>query len=426
MKILSSNRVVVSVFLFILSFSMFTLVSSINIEPDVNISDMERNFLTSSTPINQTGLVDVMMAYDSESDMTIIFGGEDPTDSPVVQGQTWAYDLNSDSYFDMAPAMAPSPRAAGGVAYDSQSDRIVQFGGILSTTTQEASNETWIYDYNSNTWTNASPSIAPSSRLASYMTYDSESDRVILFGGVTLTPSGVHGDTWAYDLETNTWEEMHPSIAPDARYGAANAYDSNEDRVLLFGGNPSATTITNTFNDTWAYDYNSNTWVELSPVSHPTNRYATKMVYDSESNKTVLFGSYPGASVNDKTWVFDYDDNNWTEANPTLHPNGRFRHHIVYDSESDSLIMFGGMTGDWHSEQVINTDTTWSYDVNTDVWTMMSTVPTTPATTTPTTPVEPPEFPMAVVIIGALTLGVIIIVVVLRGVVFPKVEIRQT
>jgi N-acetylneuraminic acid mutarotase len=421
MKQLSGKRVVVIVFLFILSFSVFTLVSSTHTEPAVNISDMEKDFLTSSTPINQSGLVDVMMAYDTESDVTIIFGGEDPTDSPVVQGQTWAYDLNSDSYFDMTPITAPSPRAASGIAYDSQSDRIVQFGGILNTTTLEASNETWIYDYNSNTWTNAAPSIAPSHRLASYMTYDSESDRVILFGGVTLSPSSVHDDTWAYDFDTNTWEEMHPSIAPDARYGASTAYDSEEDRVLLFGGNPSATTITNTFDDTWAYDYNSNTWVELNPVNHPTNRYASKMVYDSESNKTVLFSGYPSANTKDKTWIFDYDDNNWTEANPILHPNGRFRHHIVYDSESDSIIMFGGMTGDWYGEQVINTDTTWSYDVNTDVWTMMGTVPTSP-TTSPTTPIEPGEFPMIVVVAGALILGVLIIVIVLRSVVFPKVE----
>jgi len=375
------------------------------------------------SPTTQTGLVDMMMAYDSESDMSIIFGGMDFTDPQPIVGQTWAYDLNLDTYFDLSPVIAPSPRAAGGLAYDSQSDRIVQFGGILSLTSNLASGETWIFDYNSNNWTNAAPAIAPSPRLGTYMTYDSGSDRVILFGGITLNPSTViHNDTWAYDLETNTWEEMNPTSAPDARYGSAITYDSESDRVILFGGNPSATTTTSTFSDTWEYDYELDRWAEVSTTGHPPAGYTGKMAYDSESDKVVFFGGYPDNSERNQTWIFDLNANLWTQVSPNPHPDGRFRHYMVYDVESDSVIMFGGMTGDWFSEETV-LDTTWSYDENDDVWTQLSALSghTTTTPTSPTTPVDG-GIQWEIVIVAGAAVAVVIIVVVLKGVVFPKIE----
>ncbi|MHA2116965.1 MAG: Kelch repeat-containing protein, partial [Candidatus Thorarchaeota archaeon] len=351
--------------------------------------DTDNDHWRRMSPITQSGLVDVMMAHDTESDMTIIFGGEDP----AITGQTWAYDLDTDTYFNMAPFEAPSPRAAGGIAYDSQSDRIIQFGGILSTSTQEASNETWIYDYNSNNWTLLAPAIAPSPRLASYLTYDSGSDRVILFGGVTLQPSAViHSDTWAFDLETTTWEEMNSS-GPAARYGAAITYDVESDRVIVFGGNPSASTTTNTFSDTLIFDYDLNRWAEVTPTGNPPAGYTGRLVYDVESDKAVFFGGYPDADQRNATWTFDLNANLWSQSTPNPSPYGRFRHNMVYDAGSDSVILFGGKTGDWFSGEIVPTDTTWSYDVNTDTWTQMSALPgptpTTTTTSSPTTPVEP-------------------------------------
>ncbi|MHA1950430.1 MAG: Kelch repeat-containing protein [Candidatus Thorarchaeota archaeon] len=380
------------------------------------------------SPITQKGLVDTMMAYDSESDMSIIFGGMDFTYPQPIVGQTWSYDLNSDSYFDLSPVTAPSARAAGGITYDSQSDRIVQFGGILSLTSNLASGETWIYDYNSNNWTNPAPAIAPSARLGTYMTYDSGSDRVILFGGITLNPSTViHNDTWAYDLETNTWEEMNPTSAPVARYGSAITYDSESDRVILFGGNPSATTTTGTFSDTWMYDYELDRWAEVSTTGHPPAGYTGKMAYDSESDKVVFFGGYPENSERNQTWILDLNANLWTQVSPDPHPDGRFRHHMVYDVESDAVVMFGGMTGDWFSEDSVN-DTTWSYDVNSVAWTQMTALPgpTPTTTTTPSTIAPPPDYTTAALVAVVIITGLVIVVVVLKGVVFPKVELDST
>ncbi|NIW44845.1 MAG: hypothetical protein GWN30_08790, partial [Gammaproteobacteria bacterium] len=44
----------------------------------------------------------------------------------------------------------------------------------------------------------------PSPRLSSFMAYDSESDVIVLFGG--LSDGGVFNDeTWVFDINSNNW-----------------------------------------------------------------------------------------------------------------------------------------------------------------------------------------------------------------------------
>src|SRR5437879_13787137 len=101
------------------------------------------------------------------------------------------------------------------------------------------------------------PATKPSARWGHSLAYDSQSDRVILFGGATP----VIDDTWAYDFNTNTWTNMNPGTKPSARLGHSIAYDSQSDRVILFGGADSGGSI----DDTWAYDLNTNPWTNMTP-----------------------------------------------------------------------------------------------------------------------------------------------------------------
>ncbi len=180
------------------------------------------------------------MAYDSESDRVVLFGGTVVTDPPQaeVSDDTWAYDVNTDTWTNMDPVSRPSPRFYHAMAYDSESDRVVLFGGFTATGT--FSDETWTYDLNTNTWTDVNPAVGPSGRANQGMAYDAESDRVVLFGGSTGIPGGYAGDlsddTWTYDLNTNTWTDVNPAVGPSARIGHVMAYDTESDRVVLFGG----------------------------------------------------------------------------------------------------------------------------------------------------------------------------------------------
>ena len=67
------------------------------------------------------------------------------------------------------------------------------------------------------------------------MIYDPVNHKVILFGGRS---SGIQllDDTWEYDYATNTWTELQPEVSPPSRAEPAMAYDSSNQKVVLFGG----------------------------------------------------------------------------------------------------------------------------------------------------------------------------------------------
>ncbi|MFX1303088.1 MAG: Kelch repeat-containing protein [Promethearchaeota archaeon] len=312
------------------------------------------------------------MAYDSESDVIVIFGGWNTSTTPGDGPRdTWIYDFNADTYTKKTPAPAPRRRAESCMVYDSLRDRIVLFGGLENWTVSGERNDTWIYDYNSDTWTELFPVSAPSERRAAQMAYDSESDRIILFGGMDGFPypsATFYNETWAYNPGSNTWQKMSPVLSPRARTNHFMSYDSESDRIILFGGCPGL--AYGSLYETWAYDYNSDIWVNLTSNIHPSKRSEHKMAYDSESDRIVLFGGGTETVTYGDTWLYNYNNNSWEQMNPATSPTPRVRHAAAYDSESDRVIIYGGTYDPWPAgTSMVSTDKTWAYDVNTDSWT---------------------------------------------------------
>jgi N-acetylneuraminic acid mutarotase len=300
------------------------------------------------------------MAYDPGSGRTILFGGRDGYGNAL--DDTWAYD--GSTWTQLSPATAPPGRFGHAMAYDAQSGEIILFGG--SDANGVPFGDTWAYDYNTNTWTEMSPATAPSARIHSAVAYDAKSERVILFGGYA-PPDGLMGDTWAFDCSTNTWTEMHPATSPSSRNGHRMAYDAKSERVILFGGADSSGYL----GDTWAYDYNANTWTHLGPAASPAARYLHAMAYDAQSERVILFGGEGASGVMGDTWA--YDGSTWTQMSPATAPSARRSHGMAYDAQSDQIIVFGG--ADVHD---VPLGDTWAYSYNTDAWTQLAT-DTTPS-----------------------------------------------
>src|SRR6266567_3789712 len=314
-----------------------------------------------------------MMAYDSAADRMILFGGTDDGSPGYGHGpynDTWAYDYESNTWTNMSPATAPSPRYHGGFAYDSGVDRFVLYGGIGD---DNSPFETWLYDYDNNTWSQIAPDHSPSPKALMGMAFDTQSDRTIMFGGNAggNTPGN---ETWAFtadnppqDSETD-WTNMDPSDAPAGYLNMAMVYDSDADRMIAYGGWDG----TDDFSDeTWAYDFESNTWTNLHPAGHPDATHLLRAAYDSGSRQTILFGGwvgtlYDGTYAND-TWGYDFFANTWTNLEPDQHPSARSRQGMAYDAQSARTILFGGHT-------INNTydNETWAYDAAQNRWTNMA------------------------------------------------------
>jgi len=306
------------------------------------------------------------MAYDSQSDRVVLFGGMVPSYTGGCSGtdDTWGYDFDTNTWRNMDPAVKPAPRVYHGMVYDTRSDRVILFGGCSDRTEL---NDTWAFDFDTNTWTNMDPAVKPSVRLFA-MAYDSQSDRVVLFGGQDSAYTNLN-DTWSYDFNTNTWTKMDPAVKPPARASHAMVYDAQSDRVIMFGGTGPGAGVTTYFNDTWSYDFDTNTWTNMTLALKPPGRIEHAMTYDSESDRVVLFGG--SAYAVDDTWSYDFNTNTWTNMAPAYRPRVRSAHAMAYDSQSDRVILFGGRNG----AAVTGLNDTWSYDLNTNTWTDMVTSP---------------------------------------------------
>ena len=247
------------------------------------------------------------------------------------------------AWTQMSPATAPSPRLGHAMAYDSESDRVLLFGGETAPLSNVLNDETWVYDLNTDTWENRNPSPRPSARVQHAMAYDADSDRIILFGGWTGT--GQSTETWAYDFDSNTWTRRNPSESPLPRGGHFMAYDAASDRIVLFGGGDGTTDL----GDTWAYDYDGDRWIRMNPGTSPSPRHGAAMAYDADADRAVLYGGIDGG---DETWVYDVNGDAWTLADEGSGPSSRFGARVSYDTESGRIVLFGGSSGG---------DETWSH-----------------------------------------------------------------
>src|SRR5262249_26612048 len=78
---------------------------------------------------------------------------------------------------------------------------------------------------------------------------------------------------------------------------------------LVFGGFGGGTQV---FNDTWSWD--GENWTQLADIG-PSARSLHAMAYDSERDRTVLFGGHADSSEFGDTWEWDGDA--WTQIEDT-------------------------------------------------------------------------------------------------------------
>lgn len=264
------------------------------------------------------------MAYDSNRNRTVFFGGD---------AETWEYD--GTAWAKKTPTTSPPRRQLTTMAYDASRRRVVLFGGFNRSGDL---NDTWEYD--GITWVKRDLAASPAAhRAGAVMAYDSARSRLVLFGGGTLD-GGLLNETWEYD--GLNWVRKTPANSPPERGAAALAYDSARKRIVLFGGE----TADQTLNDTWEYD--GSNWTKKAPSSSPTYSTGLAMTYDSGRSRVVLYGG--GRGSGDETW--EYDGANWVEVPVTASPPAAYFPGIVYDSSRQRVILLmGGETWEYGPSQ---------------------------------------------------------------------------
>lgn len=238
------------------------------------------------------------IAYDPDRRVSILFGGSTPGDTRFFN-DTWEYD--GIDWKQKQLQNPPSPRNGATMVYDPVRRKMLLFGGYRYQNGFVFFNETWEYD--GIQWSQLSPANRPAERETAAMVYDSHRNRVILFGGGRAAGSTVFGDTWVWNGAN--WTQISPPSSPPARWAHAMTYDQGRQQIVLFGG---LTGTTKAFNDTWEFDGSANTWRQITVSPTPPQRWDHGLTYDSNRNKIVLFGGmyYAGAfQWRSDTWHYE-------------------------------------------------------------------------------------------------------------------------
>jgi hypothetical protein len=207
----------------------------------------------------------------------------------------------------------------------------------------------------SGTWTELKPKNSPPGRVDFGMSSIGDG-KAIIFGGQGSTP-GYLGDTWIYDYDSNNWTEIVCDVSPSPRARINLAY-LNDKKVLLYGGkNYNGYYLS----DTWIFDIDSLKWFEIKPKSlvwfegeFGRDDYALAHL---SKNKGLMYSGHSALSLPDDVWIFDLDSLSWFSRVPTSTNPGNLQHtQMTYLSEGKTLL-FGGFSLEKH-----NINETWIFD----------------------------------------------------------------
>ncbi|MFW9995474.1 MAG: Kelch repeat-containing protein [Candidatus Odinarchaeota archaeon] len=256
-----------------------------------------------------SGRMEHSMVYDSVNQQVILFGG--------WSDETWLFNPQSQQWTEVTSASAihPSARHSAGMYFDPVNEKAVLFGGFLEN--EDSAADMWIFDPADNTWTEVTPSSKPAGRYGHSMVYDSVNQRGLLFGGRV---TGLQSDTWAYDYSTNSWSSLYTASKPVKRYWHDAVFDSNKETMVIFGGDDEGPGRSR--NDIWTFNVQDDQWTELSPENKPIPRMSPAMAYDSLNQRIILFGGLGNDysdSYND-LWAYDSINSNWTSLVETDNP----------------------------------------------------------------------------------------------------------
>ncbi len=286
---------------------------------------------TSSSPSSRC---DYRMASSNDSHSVLLFGGQHKIGE---DNETWIYNIDTETWNQKTLSLKPTARTYFDMASVYNNDKVVLFGGY-SLSPFLIGNDTWVYDFGDNTWTQKIQAVTPAKRFYHSMASIYGDDKVLLWGGWSQS-SGYINDTWVYDVSDNTWTQQFPTTAPSLRYRQAMASIFGTDKVLLFGGWDGSIKKNN---ETWIYDLSENTWIQMTPANHPSARYGHAMASICTTDKVLLFGGWDHSSRVFDTWTYDLSDNAWSNNTKAFKPTDRCYVDMSSVNGTDNIVLFGG------------------------------------------------------------------------------------
>jgi hypothetical protein len=241
----------------------------------------------------------------------VLFGGRNCGETGDSLGDTWEFDLASNTWAQVTPAgLAPQPRRAPALVRDASGNSVYMLGGYRNPT---YSNELWRYTPATNTWTQLPA--APIRRAYAAGAANTVTGELWFCGGRT---SGATAECQAFNPTAQSWSGK-PAL-PTARSDSSLAFDPVTETFYAFGGRA---TDGSPFGDLLVLRKGAAAWESvIPPGATPTPRYGHVMYFDLTRRELVLA---MGTTRNAETFVttrlgdvWTYDGTAWTERGTPL------------------------------------------------------------------------------------------------------------
>lgn len=193
-------------------------------------------------------------------------------------------------------------------------DRVILFGGFNGS---QRFNDVWAFDATpgAEAWTELAPAgTKPSTRDGHVAVYDAPRNRMIVYGGTNRDRQAYTlGDAWSLDLTPGAerWSRLDPGGTRAPAYTwASGVVDpcAGAERLLVFGGY--SITADRSSNDTWALALapaGSEAWTDLDTTgARPVPRDAHAAAYDPVGRRMVIYGGWDGpGQLQRDAWTLD-------------------------------------------------------------------------------------------------------------------------
>lgn len=223
-----------------------------------------------------------------------------------------------------------------------------QSDGTLNSQINQAS--PWIYDTLSGHWRRfKTAQTTPQTGHGMHLVYLPPLKKTLLLSG-----GGAH----LYDRATNAWTKLDPGgLPPPQSIDAASCYDSKRNRVYIAMGSygsVEARQSTELPNQVWAYDVETNTYLDLQATGTLPPRpvpvggtNVSQMTYDSQNDVVLYFAfgrDLNGSLENRGIYAYDADKNEWTVATRSYPAswgkNWRSTGHMFYDAHLNAHFLY--------------------------------------------------------------------------------------
>ncbi|MBW1809511.1 MAG: hypothetical protein JRJ87_15045 [Deltaproteobacteria bacterium] len=231
----------------------------------------------------------------------------------------------------------PAPRFDHSMITDWNEGKIYLFGGRNG---KEFFNDLWVLDVKKHKWSRIDSPSAPPARSGHSLVFDSNQKRLILFGGFSHNKFGeskYHRDMWIFSKAAG-WSREFFSEGPSRR--AWHATTLMGDAMLIFGGFAGSPNYF--LNDIWSVDLQSLEFKRIATDGGPKmHGRAALLAFEKDENLVVLGRDGLEKPTEVKRWSLQVKSDKWNTLPITKIVDVDFKNAFANRRELSFLVIKG-------------------------------------------------------------------------------------